>query len=494
MQSGAFVRRAASAETRADNPSDPPDRPVGIIRRSRRTRSVAPSLGRLAHEPSVPPTAAGVGRRRALRPGGRRPRPRLCRARHARRQRQAAPRLDPGRLGRRLRALRDVVHVRGRRRRVRLHRPAAGDPVEGRAGRRLDAPAPRAGGRPAAPTAANESLRQTRRPPAPAEELYNTRIDALDITILRGGGASVGQWAREHGFQLTPDAPEVLDFYAARSPIFMAARFNADAAKERNQEQGEGTPIHLTIPMENPWVPLRILGLGKGSDDVINANVFLLTPDKPNLLPEPQAAPRTPAPARWPGRRSARRCLPGAQRAGLEVAARRPPLRQGHGVGPGPMWFTYLQIGEQSGRLRYDLAIDKSGDAALAGDGRPRGPAARPDDDASAPPTTAAPTSTTAKPKPKPAPSRPTTAAPPSPTTTPVIDPSLPVIVESPADAAAAQRRPPRHGRPAPGRHGRQRRLRLLGRRPDRRRRRRRPRRRPGRLGPPDAARRRSQS
>src|SRR2546430_13122642 len=28
-----------------------------------------------------------------------------------------------------------------------------------------------------------------------AEELSNTRIDALDITILRGGGASVGQWA-----------------------------------------------------------------------------------------------------------------------------------------------------------------------------------------------------------------------------------------------------------------------------------------------------------
>src|SRR6266702_3578350 len=56
--------------------------------------------------------------------------------------------------------------------------------------------------------------------PGSAEELSNTRIDALDITILRGGGASVGQWARDHGFQLTPDAPEVLDFYAARSPIF----------------------------------------------------------------------------------------------------------------------------------------------------------------------------------------------------------------------------------------------------------------------------------
>ena len=126
--------------------------------------------------------------------------------------------------------------------------------------------------------------------PASAEEVYNTRIDALDITILRGGGAAVGQWARDHGFQLTPDAPEILDFYAARSPIFMAARFNADAAKDRNQPQGEGTPIHLTIPMDNPWVPLRILGLGKAADDVINADVFLLTPTtRTSCPPRPTA-------------------------------------------------------------------------------------------------------------------------------------------------------------------------------------------------------------
>ena len=38
---------------------------------------------------------------------------------------------------------------------------------------------------------------------------------------------AVGDWAREHGFGLSPDAPEVLDFYAARSPIFMAASFDA---------------------------------------------------------------------------------------------------------------------------------------------------------------------------------------------------------------------------------------------------------------------------
>ena len=254
-----------------------------------------------------------------------------------------------------------------------------------------------------------------------AEELYNTRIDALDITILRGGGASVGTWAREHGFQLTPDAPEVLDFYAARSQIFMAARFNADAAKERNQEQGEGTPIHLTIPLENPWVPLRILGLGKASDEIINANVFLLTPNKPNLLPAPDN--------------------------GLFLERSEPAsksllddLRSDKGMEwvPDRMWFSYLQVGEQSSRLRYDLAIEKSGNAApsavMAGLEAP--PAAEPTTTTSTPtPTTAAPTSTTAKPKP-PQPT-PTTASPAPPTTTPVIDPSLSVIVEPPAPEAS---------------------------------------------------------
>ena len=85
------------------------------------------------------------------------------------------------------------------------------------------------------------------------------RIDALDITVLRGGPAAVGQWATDHGFRLPPDAPEVLDFYAARSPIFLAAVFDADAAAQRGQAVGDGTPVHITIPTDNPWVPLRIL-------------------------------------------------------------------------------------------------------------------------------------------------------------------------------------------------------------------------------------------
>src|SRR5688572_8237747 len=125
-------------------------------------------------------------------------------------------------------------------------------------------------------------------PPAPdvllAEVLDETEIDALDITILRGGGDAVGEWALDNGFFLSPDAPEVLDFYAERSPIFMAATFDASRAAELGQTAGDGTPIMLTIPTDAPWVPLRILSLGLDSTQLVEADVFLLTDEEPDLL------------------------------------------------------------------------------------------------------------------------------------------------------------------------------------------------------------------
>src|SRR5258708_12234655 len=87
------------------------------------------------------------------------------------------------------------------------------------------------------------------------EVLLQTRVDALDLKVLKGGGADVAQWAQEHGFRLSPDAPEVLDFYATRSPIFLAAVFDGDAAQQRGQQLGDRTPVHITIPPANPRLP-----------------------------------------------------------------------------------------------------------------------------------------------------------------------------------------------------------------------------------------------
>jgi Uncharacterized protein conserved in bacteria (DUF2330) len=182
-----------------------------------------------------------------------------------------------------------------------------------------------------------------------AEVILKTRIDALDITILRGGGDEVGLWAKKHGFRLPPDAPEVLDFYANRSPIFMAASFDAAAAAERGQAVGDGTPVHLVIPTENPWVPLRILALGKAAAETVEADVYLLTDAKPALLPSP-------------GRLLASRGLKldhGAPATSQLLA----DLRSDKGMGwvPRSGWLTKIAIEARASELRFDLAIDASG-------------------------------------------------------------------------------------------------------------------------------------
>jgi hypothetical protein len=172
-----------------------------------------------------------------------------------------------------------------------------------------------------------------------AEVILETKIDALDITVLKGGGDEVGRWATEHGFLLTPDAPEVLDRYSARSPIFMAARFDASRAASLGQGAGDGTPIMLTIPTDEPWVPLRILGLGLEADRLVEADVFLLTDDEPKLLA-------------------------GGEGLSLErsVAATTPlldDLRSDKGMEwvPSSMWLTHLQLATEAGTLDYDLAV-----------------------------------------------------------------------------------------------------------------------------------------
>lgn len=174
---------------------------------------------------------------------------------------------------------------------------------------------------------------------AGARVLLEAEIDALDITVLEGGGDEVGQWALANGFFLSPDAPEVLDFYAQRSPIFMAAKFDASRAADLGQASGEGTPIMLTIPTDEPWVPLRILGLGLEGDRVVEADVFLLTDDRPELL------------AGGPGLTLDRSVAASESLLG--------DLRSDDGMGwvPEDMWLSYLQLEASAGDLAYDLAV-----------------------------------------------------------------------------------------------------------------------------------------
>ena len=186
--------------------------------------------------------------------------------------------------------------------------------------------------------------------------LLRAQVDALDITVIEGGAFAVGKWVKKRGFALTPDAPEVLEYYASRSQVFAAVKFDPQRAKARGRTVGDSIPVHFVIPTDNPWVPLRILGLGAKRSDRIEADVFLLNREAPALLPAPQGTSEL---------------LP--QATGLRLLRSEPAsrfllkdLRSDDRMGwmpPNNMWLTYLELNARAGDLTYDLAIDASGNA-----------------------------------------------------------------------------------------------------------------------------------
>ena len=186
-----------------------------------------------------------------------------------------------------------------------------------------------------------------------AEVILEAQVDAIDITVLRGGAVAVGTWAREHGFFLPPDAPEMLEFYAERSPIFLAARFDAERAAEQGVQQGQGTPIHVAIPTPNPWVPLRILALGRQDAEIVEADVFLLTDRRPATLPQLERATDDPEQLGILGSRSE----PASEALLADLGSDR-----GMGWLPADgMWFSHVVVRQTAAALRHDLAIDASG-------------------------------------------------------------------------------------------------------------------------------------
>ena len=98
----------------------------------------------------------------------------------------------------------------------------------------------------------------------------------------------------------------------------------------------------LTIPTSEPWVPLRILGLGLEGTQNVQADVFLLTDKEPQLL---------------------------AGGTGLEVERSEPAsarllsdLRSDQGMEwvPNSMWLSYLKVDADAADLKYDLAVSSS--------------------------------------------------------------------------------------------------------------------------------------
>jgi uncharacterized protein DUF2330 len=177
--------------------------------------------------------------------------------------------------------------------------------------------------------------------------LQQVRIEALDITVVRGGGADVAVWAKKNGYALTPDTPRVLGRYSSRGAVFALAKFDGVTAAKRGLVEGQGQTIHFTIPLRAPWIPLQILALGKVAPELVDADLFVLTDHAPSLSPQTWDMP------------------------GMTLRAFRPAdssllqdLRSDEGMGWLPaegMWLTAMSLHTPAGLISDDLSIDGGG-------------------------------------------------------------------------------------------------------------------------------------
>src|SRR5437899_7345243 len=80
-----------------------------------------------------------------------------------------------------------------------------------------------------------------------AQVLQQVQIEALNVTVIKGSGEEILNWASQNGFFITGDTRAHLLAYAKGSPIFTAATYDTHRAAARHQVQGAGGPPPITI-------------------------------------------------------------------------------------------------------------------------------------------------------------------------------------------------------------------------------------------------------
>ena len=228
--------------------------------------------------------------------------------------------------------------------------PLPGVPTDGRAGRRVDAAAPPDRGAatrrgPLRGTAGASVGRQRR-----ARSSSRPTVDALDITVLAGGADEVGQWALDNGFFLTPDAPEVLDFYAAaerglpRRQVRRRPRRRAGPDVRSGHARAHHDPDRAPVGAAAHPRP-RPPGRGPGAGRRVPAHRRGARPPRRRRGPRPSSAAWPPSDSLLFDLRTDR---------GMEWV-------------PEDMWLTHLTLAESAQDLDYDLSVGAGG----------RGPSAR---------------------------------------------------------------------------------------------------------------------
>src|SRR6266849_702644 len=198
-----------------------------------------------------------------------------------------------------------------------------------------------------------------------ATVLQQVKIEALNITVIKGNGQEIVNWATSNDFFLNAETKDHLLAYAKGSPIFLAAKYDTSAAKVRGLLQGDGTPILITMRTEHIWVPLEVLAI---EGQQVQADLYLLT-DQPVYTTDLDA---------MVGQSSVGSEVPGAPGFVLSfqekmTATLYHDLSTDRNMGwvRSDSWVTYLNLNAPEPRVTYDLGVSSAGIIRLAPYGTP---------------------------------------------------------------------------------------------------------------------------
>lgn len=195
---------------------------------------------------------------------------------------------------------------------------------------------------------------------APAQVLQQVKIEALNVTVLRGSGQAVLDWCASNGFYVNDDTRTHLLIYAKGSPIFMAVKYDARAARARHQLQGDGSPLLITMRTPRLWVPLEVLALDGQS---VNADLYLLTDQPANTSTLGDVIGQSPVGSDIQGA------------TGFKLAFQEPmnpqlyyDLSTDRNMSwvRSDCWLTYLSLDAPSESVTYDLSVTPAGVIQLA--------------------------------------------------------------------------------------------------------------------------------
>jgi hypothetical protein len=195
---------------------------------------------------------------------------------------------------------------------------------------------------------------------AAAEVLQVVQVKALDITVLKGSGQAIVDWAAGNHYFLNAETRAHLLVYAKGSPFFMAAKYNVARAQATGQLAGDGSPVLITMHIPHLWVPLEILANGVQQ---VNADVFLLTANQ--VYTSDLAALDGEAPAGGLVPHAAGITIPYQQRMNASLFRDLSTDKNMGWVRP-DSWLTYVQLNAPATTVEYDMGLSSSGVIHLA--------------------------------------------------------------------------------------------------------------------------------